>query len=215
MSLGHIDKEAKIFFSLNDSEFKIYKTPIAIDNSSTLKVYASKNDQNSATITSELIKIDANLSMKLCSPYANQYNAGGDDALIDGRRGGTDFRSGAWQGFHDQDLEATVMLNQPKPLSQLDIAFIMDQRSWIFFPSTVEVFISSYGIQFQSIGKKTIENATPSDATEIKTILMTWSKRPVKAVKVIATNLGALPEWHIGYPYDCRSWIFTDEIILN
>ena len=215
LSLGHIDKEAQVYFSLNDSEFKVYKAPIAIDDTSVLKVYASKNGQKSAVITSELIKIDANLSMKLGSPYANQYNAGGDDALIDGRRGGTDFRSGAWQGFHDQDLEATVMLNQTKPLSQLDISFIMDQRSWIFFPSTVEVFISSDGIQFQSIGKKTIENATPSDATEIKTIRMTWSNRPVKAVKVIATNLGALPEWHIGYPYDGRSWIFTDEIILN
>jgi hypothetical protein len=37
----------------------------------------------------------------------------------------------------------------------------------------------------------------------------------VKAVKIIATNLGPLPEWHLGYPFDGRSWLFTDEIILN
>ncbi len=215
LSLGHIDKDVQVYFSLNNSEFKLYRTPIAIYNSSVLKVYASKNGQKSATITSELIKVDDNLSMKLGSSYANQYNAGGDDALVDGRRGGTDFRSGAWQGYHDQDLEATVMLNRIKPLSQLDISFIMDQRSWIFFPSMVEVFISTDGIQFKSIGKKPIENTSPSDTTEIKTIRMTWSKQPVKAVKVIATNLGALPEWHLGHPYDGRSWIFTDEIILN
>jgi hypothetical protein len=91
----------------------------------------------------------------------------------------------------------------------------MDQKSWIFYPSTVEVLISSDGLQFKSIGKKTILNNTPSDTPEIKHIPMTWAKQPVKAVKIVATNLGALPEWHLGYPHDGRSWIFTDEIILN
>ncbi len=215
IALGHIDLDAQIFYSLNNAEFEPYQTPLTISESSILQVYAAVGDNKSAIVTSELVKIDANLSIKLGSSYANQYNAGGDNALIDGRRGGTDFRSGAWQGFHDKDFEATVYLNQAKPLAQAEISFLMDQKSWIFYPSTVEVLISSDGLQFKSIGKKTILNNTPSDKPEIKHIPMTWAKQPVKAVKIVATNLGALPEWHLGYPHDGRSWIFTDEIILN
>ena len=34
-------------------------------------------------------------------------------------------------------------------------------------------------------------------------------------VKIIAKKLGELPEWHLGYPMDGRSWIFADEISIK
>ncbi len=215
ITLGHIDPEAALFYSLNNDEYKKYDTPIELNDSADLKIYATLKGHQSATIASKLVKIDTNLSLSLSNPYANQYNAGGDNALIDGRRGGLDFRSGAWQGFHNTDLNATIVLNQAKTLSHINLSFLEDQKSWIFFPTHVEILLSQDGISFKSIGKETINNTSQNTTPRIKTISMSWAKQSVKAVKIIATNLGPLPEWHLGYPFDGRSWLFTDEIILN
>jgi hypothetical protein len=37
----------------------------------------------------------------------------------------------------------------------------------------------------------------------------------VRYVKLIAKKLGELPTWHLGYPYDGRSWLFIDEIQIK
>ena len=34
-------------------------------------------------------------------------------------------------------------------------------------------------------------------------------------VKIIAKKMGELPDWHLGYPHDGRSWIFADEITIH
>ena len=34
-------------------------------------------------------------------------------------------------------------------------------------------------------------------------------------IKIEAKNAGALPEWHLGYPYDGKAWIFVDEIEID
>ena len=50
---------------------------------------------------------------------------------------------------------------------------------------------------------------------EIKTIKFKIPNNNYKYVKIIAKNLGKLPAWHLGYPYDGRSWIFVDEISID
>ena len=41
------------------------------------------------------------------------------------------------------------------------------------------------------------------------------SSLKVRYVKLIAKKLGELPTWHLGYPYDGRSWLFIDEIQIK
>ena len=36
-----------------------------------------------------------------------------------------------------------------------------------------------------------------------------------KDLKIKAKKLGELPEWHLGYKHDGRSWIFVDEISIR
>ena len=31
-------------------------------------------------------------------------------------------------------------------------------------------------------------------------------------IKIVAKNLGDLPSWHLGHPYNGKAWIFVDEI---
>lgn len=75
-------------------------------------MYAEKQGVKSTSITTDFYKIDPIIKIDLKTRYANQYNAGGDNALIDGIVGTEDFRTGTWQGYFDTDLIAIVDLGK-------------------------------------------------------------------------------------------------------
>ncbi|MCB0382655.1 MAG: GH92 family glycosyl hydrolase [Psychroserpens sp.] len=214
--LESVDKDATIFYSLDNSEFISYKSPFKITEPTLLNVYSEKNGIKSASIETRFYKIDPNLSIQLETEYANQYNAGGHDALIDGILGTPDFRTGTWQGYWNEDVVATINLGKSSSIEHVSINFLEDQRSWIFLPNYVECLFSSNGKDFKSIKKIKIENCIPSENSKIETISFNIpSQAKVKYIKIIAQKLGKLPEWHLGFPHDGRSWIFTDEISIK
>ena len=158
VELKSVDAAANIYFSLGDN-YKKYSNPITISEKATLQVYAEKNGVKSAVITTDFYKIDPNIKIKLEAKYANQYNAGGDNALIDGIKGTEDFRTGTWQGYWNEDVIATVDLESIKEVKEVSINFLRDQRSWIFLPTQVEIFQSKDGKSFTKI--KTWEAPKP------------------------------------------------------
>ncbi|NER12705.1 glycoside hydrolase family 92 protein [Leptobacterium flavescens] len=213
--IGNIDPEAEMFFRLNDDEYKKYEGPITLSDASVLHTYAQKDGVKSAEIETEFFKIDPNISITLESEYANRYNGGGDNALIDGIKGTLGFKTGTWQGYHNRDVIATVDLGSEKDVNQISTGFLKDQRSWIFYPTGVEYYISSDGKSFRPVGKVKMNEPTPSDEVEIEKVSVSLDAEKARYVKVIAKKLGVLPEWHLGYSYDGRSWIFIDEIVIN
>lgn len=214
--LENVDKEASIFYSLNDNEFKIYNEPFKISEATNLKVYSEKNENKSANVKTQFYKIDPNLSITLETEYANQYNGGGNDALIDGILGTQDFRTGTWQGYHNTDLVATVNLGSLKKVNMVFINFLQDQRSWIFYPTEVECSGSKDGINFEPIdGKRVIDFPKTSENVEIKQFFFKQVPKEFQYIKIKAKTLGELPEWHLGYEHNGRSWLFTDEITIK
>ncbi|WP_299333702.1 GH92 family glycosyl hydrolase [uncultured Psychroserpens sp.] len=215
--LANVDNDAEIYYRLGyKGGFKKYDQPFNIDKAIALSVYAEKNGRKSATVETIFYKIDPNLSIKLDTEYANQYNAGGNDALIDGIFGTQDFRTGTWQGYWNEDVIATVDLGNIKPFSQVKINFLEDQRSWIFLPNSVECLYSVNGKDFKTIENVTMENTIPSENSKIKTIAFNIpSNHKIRYIKIIAKKMGELPEWHLGHAHDGRSWIFVDEISIK
>jgi len=213
--LENVGKNATIFYKLGESEYKIYDKSFTISEPTTLSVYSGKENLKSATITTQFYKIDPSVSIKLDTKYANQYNAGGNDALIDGILGARDFRTGTWQGYFDEDLVATVDLGSEKPINTISVNFLKDQRSWIFFPTEVECFVSNDGKNFKSIGNYKFDKILPTDDVELKTVEFKQPDSNYRYVKIIAKKLGILPEWHLGYEHDGRSWLFVDEITIK
>ncbi|MGB3605519.1 GH92 family glycosyl hydrolase, partial [Psychroserpens sp.] len=216
ISLGTVAKQSEIFYSLNDSKFQLYSTPFKISEATTLSVYASNlSKQKSATVTTTFYKIDPNLAITLETDYANQYNAGGNDALIDGVLGTPDFRTGTWQGYQDTDLMATVDLGEARAVNSIEINFLQDQRSWIFYPTQVQCLTSTDGEHFKLIDTMNIDAAIEDEKTIIKNISFNLPIREYRYIKLIAKKMGKLPAWHIGNEQDGRSWIFADEIIIK
>lgn len=214
VALNSVNKEATIYYSLGN-EFKKYEAPIVIDAKVALEIYAEKGESKSATITTEFFKIDPNVTIDLKTKYANQYNAGGQNALIDGIVGAQDFRTGTWQGYSDTDLNAIVDLGSQKEISSISLGFLEDQRSWIFLPTQVEVYISSDNKTFQKVAIEKIDSTKPEEKVSIRKVQFSFKDKKARYVKVIAKKLGVLPTWHLGYSHDGRSWLFVDEIEIK
>lgn len=213
--LETVDKDADIYYSLGDDFIK-YSTPFEVSEKLTLSVYAQKNDKKSTTIATDFYKIDPNVKVEIKTKYANQYNAGGDNALIDGIIGTEDFRTGTWQGYWDEDVIAIVDLGSVKPIQTIDVNFLQDQRSWIFYPTEVECYVSDNPRRFyKNLPKQKINSTKKDENVAIKKVSFSMNGYSARYVKIVAKKLGELPKWHLGYPHDGRSWIFVDEIQIK
>ncbi|MDG2276007.1 MAG: GH92 family glycosyl hydrolase [Flavobacteriaceae bacterium] len=216
--LESAQKNVDIFYRLGlTGVFKKYSEPFSIDDFISLSIYSQKGGQKSSVITTDFYKIDPNIKIKLQTSYANQYNAGGDNALIDGILGTKDFRTGTWQGYWNEDVIATVDLGKTSVENgSVEVNFLEDQKSWIFLPSELECLVSTDGVKYNSIGNYSINNTQQNDIIKTKEYTFNYSSSlKVRYVKLIAKKLGELPTWHLGYPHDGRSWLFIDEIQIK
>ena len=213
ISLGIPISESEILYSLNNSDFRIYTKPFTISEETEFRTYASNGyGKESKILSTHFYKIDPNLSIKLETEYANQYNGGGENALIDGVHGAIDFRTGTWQGYHDTDLKATVDLGSKKGVQTVSINFLQDQRSWIFYPTEISCSVSENGTDFTNLPIQKIDAEKLSEETEIKTVEFEVDKN-IQFIKISAKNFGDLPKGHLGY--GGKAWLFVDEIEIK
>ena len=213
--LGVAAKDTDIYFSFDNAEYTKYEEALSISEATILSTYAEKNGKKSTVLSTQFYKIDPSVSITLETEYANQYNAGGTNALIDGIRGSRDFRTGAWQGYQDTDLIAIVDLGSVKSIEKISINFLQDQRSWIFYPTEVECYVSPEKTFSKNLLAQKIASETPSGDSEIKTIQFDMKGNSSRYVKIVAKNLGDLPKWHLGAPFNGKAWIFVDEIEIK
>jgi predicted alpha-1,2-mannosidase len=210
--LNVASEATQIFYSLDASEYSEYTQPFSLSEDTTLKTYAEKDGTKSAKLTTQFYKIDPNLSIELETEYANQYNAGGQNALIDGIRGTRDFRTGAWQGYQNKDVIAIVDLGSIKPIETITVNFLQDQGSWIFYPTEVECYVAPGKAFSKSLPTQKIDAEVRSEETALKSIQFNMKGNSSRYIKIVAKNLGDLPDWHLGAPFNGKSWIFIDEI---
>ena len=215
ITLKNVDSEAVIYYRLGyKGGFNKYNKPFIIDKFINLSVYSEKNGIKSAVILTDFYKIDPNIKIDLKTEYANQYNAGGDNALIDGIVGAEDFRTGTWQGYFDSDLVAIVDLGKVKPIKTVKVSFLKDQKSWIFLPKEVEIYKSKDGVNYELDTNWSFKKTENTDEVKIETVHVS-KLGEARYIKVIAKKLGKLPTWHLGAKDDGRSWLFVDEIQIN
>ncbi len=183
--------------------------PFLIDTTATVEVRWS---DRYAPVVGQFTRIDGSRSIALVSTYANQYSAGGDQALIDGLRGGADFRTGEWQGYQGQDLVAMIDLGEVVQLESLGLGVLQDQKSWIFSPSEVTFSWSTNKRKWssRSVRSQVDPKAEGSHKAEIWTEALSHEAR---YISVVAKYPGPCPEWHPSA--GGASWIFADEILIR
>jgi len=214
----------KIYYRIYDDSKEVpsfipYSEAFEISKSSKIEAYieemAGGKPPRSNTISAQFFKKPNNFTIEIKSKFNSQYHAGGSDGLLDGIFGNENWRKGEWQGYQNQDFEATIDMQVVKNISEIRSNYLQDTRSWILMPTKVEYYISDDNIKFTKVG--TVENSV--DPKEYETVIKSFDLKfkPQKAryIKVIATNFGKLPEWHQGFPSNGDAFIFIDEITVN
>ena len=153
------------------------------------------------------------MSLAMHSVYANQYAAGGKNALIDGLLGSTDFRSGAWQGFESEHAEGTISFKENKKIKQLSFRCLQDIKSWIFMPNEIQLSYSIDGKTFVSLESKSFKKEPSTFGQFIESLSFELPNVAVKQLKFKVINRMTCPEGHLGAGE--KSWIFLDEIVIE
>lgn len=191
---------------------KIYKKPIKLKKSTTLKVISIGDTLKSLPVESSYDLTTKNWVIKLNTPYSAQYAAGGDRALIDHVNGGMDFRTGGWQGYLGADVDIELDFKKKKKIKTVAINFIQDINSWIWMPLEVRFLISEDGKNWFNIN--TTKNTIPYDQYGAIIHKIEFSKRiKTRYLKIVAINRGVCPTWHLGNGN--KTWIFADEISIQ
>jgi len=130
-------------------------------------------------------------------------------------RGDVNWKKGNWQGYQPYDVEAIVELDKLMDITTVKAGFLQDSRSWILFPTELEIFTSIDGLQYNHVitfkNKKDPRDENVS-LQELGGQINIFNKQ-IKFVKIVAKNFGKLPDWHQGKGED--AFIFIDEIIIE
>jgi len=186
----------------------------SITQTTTIQALAfDKEGKQSPLLKETFIQVDDNRTIQLLSTYANQYAAGGDNALIDHLRGGHDFRTGFWQGYRE-DMRVIVDRGISTPFDSIGVGFLQDVQSWIWYPKQVTFYGSEDGESFELLGKKACSFPDNEMGAFTQDFTFQCSKPyTYQYIKIEAQNYGVCPDWHLGA--GGLTWIFADEVTIQ
>jgi predicted alpha-1,2-mannosidase len=221
VEIKNLSRAGKIYYTSDgsvpemNSKFEIRNSKFIIDNTCVIKaIVFNDRGTRSSIVSAHFYKLPhPDWKISLTSKYSQQYTGGGDEGIIDGLRGTTDWRKGYWQGYQSQDFECVIDLGAEKEITKLSAGFLQDVGAWIMFPKKVEFEISRDEKKYSKAA--TIENKIPDSdlKVQLKDFTQSISKQKARYIKVKVKNYGKLPSWHQGAGGDV--WIFVDEITVE
>ena len=198
-----------------DSFSPVYRKPVKIKNSSTIKVKAFKQGfEPSETVIHQLFKLRASpASVKLSPAPKAPYVAEGGNTLNNQKEGSFNFRDGQWVGYNKGPVTIDIDLGKAMKRRPIVMSTLTSPGSWIMHPESIEARFSQDGEDFTGqvwLGK--IQEVKEGDSAEKKyyRIMLTGSYR---YVRLTINPLKALPDWHSGKGN--AGWVFIDEIFIQ
>ncbi len=215
ISIHHLDPSVTLSYQQDEpGSAVLYSQPFVIGRPGTFHAVAVDEITGRSKTTRAIFhQIGHGWSVSLKNPYNTQYTGGGELGLIDGQRGGHNFRTGSWQGYHGVDFEAVIDLGENRPVKKIMASFLQDQNSWIFMPEEVRFMVSRKPFDFRTVG--ILKNDVPDNTSDavIREFIREGLRETCRYIKVVAVNRAVCPEWHVGAGE--KAWIFVDEISIE
>ncbi len=219
LHLGCVDSAALIYYTLDagplDSISPVrYEKPIVVAEDTHLRFWAVRKGKRSTVEEAFFHKMPADRRVRrIAYPYSPLYTGGGDQALVDGLKGGSDFRSGRWQGYEEVDLDVVIDLGSVRPVRSAGVNFLQDENSWIFFPRKLRIEVSSDGKKYRPAGEVANEVLPGARGTLQQVLRVPLENTSARYVRLVGESLRVCPPAHKGAGKPC--WVFADEVYIE
>lgn len=190
-----------------------YTGPFWIHRSDTVSAVVMESGGRPGWVSTAIYRqVDPRLRLEVTHAPNPQYTAGGLLALVDGVQGEEDWRKGGWHGVQGQPFELVMTLPERTFLRSINVGFLQDVRSWIVFPSKLNIWVREDQSKEWEFWGSTQPRLGVRDWTVTRDDLGVSKNKPIKAgqIKILAEQYGPLPEGHPGV--GGQSFLFVDEI---
>ena len=136
--------------------------------------------------------------------YSAGYPAGGDNALVDGQRGGWFYKDKLWQGFLC-DVDVTLDLGAVKDIHYVGATFLSHTAAGVGFPVRTEVSFSEDGVNFSEPEVCILQEPDTDSWARLNTLGVVVN---AKAQYIRYRALRDVTQPH-------HAFIFIDEIVVN
>jgi len=210
-------KNSEIRFTLDGTEpdlnSVLYSKPVPINKTSTLKASVFKNGEKFGLAEKHFyIHKAVGKKVKYLTKH-KKYDAGGDFGLVNGLYGSLYHRDGNWQGFEENDFSVIVDLDEIMEVNSIKTRFLEKTSSWIFLPESIEIAISKDDKNYEVVSTTNIEIPENYRDAFIQNFVVELTKKKIRYIRIFAKNIKKCPDWHNGA--GGKSWIFTDEIVVE
>jgi len=203
--------DGEIMYVIDNQEPKKHSEPLKINENCRLTCYIIRPDgSHGKHISTDFDFSKASMKpIRLKTQPNKQYAYNGEQVLIDGLRGGTNYRSGRWLGWFGENLDATIDMLEPTEISEVRFNLNVNMKDWIFNAKSVKVLVSDDGNDFKKVAEKTFDLMPPDYNEDLYPVEIPFSPVKTRFVEIIVEPFDC-PEGHTGFGYP--AWIFVDEI---
>lgn len=191
-----------------------YQQPFVVEKSLEIRAVSVRDGRLLGAPTNHRIYVHKAIARPVTVRYPYQkYTGGGAFALTNGICGTKSYDDGNWQGYEQNDLDATVDLGTVTALGKITTHFLRDHHSWIFGPTQVRYEVSEDGRAFTTVGTWELPLPVAAQEADLLEFGQPLSGVVARYIRVFAKNTGVCPDWHIGR--GGKSWLFVDEIVVE
>ena len=207
-------QDTPIYYTTDGSEptksSNVYKEPLKLTQDTHLKAKVFGQETESSFEQQFFFNKATVRPIEFLSKPSHNYTFGGAITLVDGRKGGTNSRSGEWLGFSEAPCEVVITLKENTPVKEVRFNALIETGDWIYPPTSFEVWGSKDGKSYNLLAKENY--ALPNKTLkEIKTYSLSFPEKEVTYLKVKINGVNKIPAFHQGAAGK-PGFLFIDEI---
>ncbi len=219
IELGHVLKDVAIKYTTNGTEPDsvngvLYQHPFVIDSTTNLQFKAFKKGWlPSKLVKASFIKAGMNIEKTiLVTPADPKYNLQSEKVLTDLELGDIADFSSKCLGYQKNDAILIFDLGKSKKIQKVNINTLQNIGSYIFPPTSLEVFGSNDKIHWVTL--KRISPVPPSKILPAENTMYSLAFKSTEAryIKIDGAPIKKLPKWHPGKGQP--GWLFLSEVII-
>ncbi|NRA49570.1 MAG: discoidin domain-containing protein, partial [Phaeodactylibacter sp.] len=199
-----------------DANAPVFVDSVILHETAEMKAFAAKEGwQQSEVASARFMKAGLKpVRGTLLNEPSGKFQGEGGQSLIDLQKGTVVFTAGSWLGYEGKHMEAIIELAEKTEISEVTLSALSHPASWIFYPKSAVVSVSSDGKNFREVARQTWASVD-KEVTEAELKYLPVEFEPIEAryVKVDVKSPLKNPDWHPNP--GGKSWIFIDEVLLS